>query len=448
MSSPHAARAAGGLLLLALLGVLGLFQAPVLARGRDVPSPRAGPAGTTLRGPVLPGLEVLLRDSIHLVAGKRVGLITNPTALARDGRHAVDLLHAHPEVRLAALYGPEHGLRGGIDAGVRIADGIDDRTGVPVFSLYGTTLQPTPQMLRGVDVLLFDMQDIGARTYTYVWTMTLAMEAAAARGIPFVVLDRPNPITARAAGLVPSLEALRTGPRITGHYPVPFRHGMTPGEIARYVNREHGVHARLSVVPAEGWQTGMWFDETGLPWVDPSPNIRTLEAALNFAGLGMLEAVNLSLGRGTDAPFSLIGAPWLDHERLLRRLLAHGLEGVELEPTTFVPRGTGWMQFRDEQVRGVRIRITDRERYDPVLLAVAVLVEVQRAHPQHLGMRGMRHVMGDGAADAIRRGDDPRAIVRRWQAANTGWEARVEPYRLYGSSALVRPTAAVAGVGE
>jgi uncharacterized protein YbbC (DUF1343 family) len=436
MSPPFASRAVGGVLAAALVAALG-FARPLTTPAASAPLASPVLVPVKERAAVLPGLEVLLRDSLHLVAGKRVGLITNPTALARDGRHAVDLLHAHPSVELVALFGPEHGLRGGIDAGVRIADDVDPGTGVPVFSLYGRTLQPTQPMLRGVEVLLFDMQDIGARTYTYVWTMTLAMEAAATRGIPFVVLDRPNPITSRAAGLVPTLEALRTGPRITGHYPVPFRHGMTPGEIARYVNREHGVGVRLSVVPAQGWHPGMWFDETGLPWVDPSPNIRSLDAALNFAGLGMLEAVNLSLGRGTDEPFSLIGAPWLDHQRLLGRLARLGLEGVELEATTFVPRGDGWMQFRDQPVRGVRIRVTDRERYDPVLLAVAVLVEVQRAHPQHLGMRGMRHVMGDGGADAVRRGEDPRAIIARWQASNAGWQATVAPYRLYpeGSAA-------------
>ena len=386
---------------------------------------------TPSTGGVLTGAELLLRDSLHLVRGRRVGLITNPTAVTREGVHTIDLLSRHPEVDLAVLFAPEHGLRGGVDAGVKIDGGTDPESGIAVRSLYGQTMKPTRQMLADVDVLLFDMLDISARTYTYIWTMTLAMEAAAESHIPFIVLDRPNPVTGRIGGPLPTLAALRTGPRITGHWPVPFRHGMTPGEIARYVNSEYRVGTDLRVVPVEGWRRSQWFDATGLPWVYPSPNIRTLEAALNFSGLGPLEATALSLGRGTDEPFSLVGAPWLDTERLRERLAGYPLEGVELEPVRFTPSGDGWMQFRGENVRGLRIRVTDRDRYDPSFLALALLTEIYRLHPSRVGMREMKHILDDWTTAEIRRGVDPVEIAARWKAAGEEWERQTAAYRLY-----------------
>ena len=383
------------------------------------------------RAGVVTGAEILLRDSLHLVRGKRVGLITNPTALSAEGRHTIDLLNAHPEIELQALFAPEHGLRGGVDAGVKIGSGTDPQSGLPVRSIYGETMQPTRSMLRDIDVLVFDMVDISARTYTYIWTMTLAMEAAARDDIPFIVLDRPNPVTGRIGGPLPTLEGLRTGPRITGHYPVPFRHGMTPGEIARYVNGEYSVGAELSVVPVEGWNRSQWFDSTGLPWVYPSPNIRTLDAALNFSGLGSLEATALSLGRGTAEPFSLVGAPWLDVETLLGRLGRYPLRGVQLERARFTPTGEGWMQFRNQAVNGIRIRITNRDEYDPSLLTLLLLTEIYRLHPQRLGMREMKHILDDWTTAEIRRGVDPMAIAQRWELEGRAWERRTAEYRLY-----------------
>src|SRR5688572_1631847 len=290
---------------------------------------------------VLPGLEVLLRDSSHLVRGKRVGFLTNQTAVTSTGQSGIDLLHASQDVKLTALYGPEHGLRGGVEGGVKIASGVDQRTGVPVFSLYGTTQRPTPEMLRGVDVLLFDMQDIGARPYTFVWTMAMAMEAAAALKIPFIVLDRPNPITGRMEGPHMQMEMRNVGQAITGYFPVPLRHGMTVGEIARYVNAEYKLGADLKVVPVSGWRGEQWFDQTGLPWINPSPNIRSLEAALNYSGLVLSEATNLTVGRGTAAPFSYLGAPWLDVRTLLPKLQRYDLRGVQLDTAQFVPQGEG-----------------------------------------------------------------------------------------------------------
>jgi len=398
---------------------------------RDTAPPAPGAASADEAVP-LPGIDVLLRDSLHLVRGRRVGLITNHTAVTRGGRSDVDVLFATPGVRLVALFAPEHGIRGTTEGGEAISGGRDARTGVPVFSLYGATQRPTTAMLQGVDVLLFDIQDIGARPYTYVWTMTFAMEEAAKRGIPFVVLDRPNPVTARAEGPLMQWEMRRHGPLITGAYPVPLRHGLTAGELARYVNREFGIGARLTVVPVAGWHGNRWFDETGLPWINPSPNIRSLEAALSFSGLVMLETTNVNVGRGTDAPFSYVGAPYVDGDELLRRANAYRLPGVRFERADWTPRGSGWMQFAGRRCHGVRLYVTDRNAYKPVLTALTFLVELRKMYPGELGMGPMLQMLGsEWAPAAVRRGDDPRAIFARWERENAEWERRVAPYKLY-----------------
>jgi len=380
----------------------------------------------------LPGIDVLLRDSMHLVRGKRVGLITNHTAVTRDGRSAVDVLFGAPGVRLVALYGPEHGIRGNVDGGEHIGSERDPRTGVPVYSLYGATERPTEAMLRGVDVLLFDIQDIGARPYTYVWTMTFAMEEAARRGIPFIVLDRPNPVTAKVEGPLMHWEMRRRGPLITGAYPVPLRHGLTAGELARYVNSEYHLGVKLTVVPAAGWTGRRWFDQTGLPWINPSPNIRSLTAALSFSGLVMLETLNLNVGRGTDAPFSYVGAPYVDGDALLRRVRAYDLPGVRFERADWTPRGSGWMQFPGRRCHGVRLYVTDRNAYQPVLTALTFLVELRKMYPDQLGMGPMLQMLGsEWAPAAVRRGDDPRDIYARWEREDAQWERAVARYRLY-----------------
>lgn len=390
---------------------------------------------------VVPGLEILLRDSLHLVRGKRVGLLTNQTAVTSGGESGIDLLAESPDVDLVALYGPEHGLRGGVEGGVKIESGRDAKTGVPTFSLYGETQRPTPEMLRGVDVLLFDMQDIGARPYTFVWTMAMAMEAAADEGIPFVVLDRPNPITASTAGPLMQFEMRDVGQPITGYYPVPLRHGMTAGEIALYVNEEFDVGATLHVVPAAGWRGDIWFDETGLPWINPSPNIRSLEAALSYSGLVLAEATNLSVGRGTEAPFSYLGTPWLDTPTLLERVQAYDLPGVQLDTTRFVPRGEGWVPFRGEEVRAVQFTITDRDAYRPVFTTLVLLSEIKRLHPDAFKItnEGFTQMLGsDWAREAFDRGEDPREIARRWEEENREWMKVRDEYRLYPVEPPVR----------
>ena len=411
--------------------------------------PAAEPDSVLEPTSVLPGIDVLLRDSLHLVRGKRVGLITNQTGVAADGRSTIDVLVAHPAVNLVALYGPEHGLRGGVGSGERIRSGRDAATGLPVFSLYGGTERPTAAMLRGVDVLVFDMQDIGARPYTYVWTMAMAMEEAAKHGIPFVVLDRPNPITGAVEGPLMAMEMRNRGQPITGYFPVPLRHGMTSGEIARYINAEYGIGAQLSVVPVQGWRSDEWFDRTRLPWIDHSPNIRNLDAALAFSGLVMLEATNLSVGRGTDAPFTYVGAPYLNAAELLRRVRGYNLPGVGFDTASFTPRGTEWMQFRNQHVRAVQLRITDREAFKPVLTALVFLVEIQRMHPRNLGMGSMLQMLGSHwAPEAVRRGDDPREINRRWETELAEWAQVRERYRLYSGGSCITPAAPTCAAGR
>jgi uncharacterized protein YbbC (DUF1343 family) len=419
---------------LVLLAAIGAPRcAPAPNPGPDAapaPSPTAAPA----KARVIPGLEVLLRDSVHLVRGKRVGFLTNQTAVTSTGESGIDLLHKSPQVNLVALFGPEHGLRGGVEGGEKIASGVDAKTGVTVHSLYGTTQRPTPEMLRGIDVLLFDMQDIGARPYTFVWTMAMAMEAAAGQKIPFVVLDRPNPITARAEGPLMEFEMRNVGQAITGYYPVPLRHGMTVGEIARYINSEFKIGAQLTVVPASGWRPDMWFEQTGLPWVNPSPNIRSLTAALNYSGLVLSEATNLTIGRGTSEPFSYLGATWLDAGQLLQRVAKYELPGVALDTTSFIPQGEGWVPFRGERVRAVRIRVTDRNRFQPVWMTLVLLSEIRKQHPNDFKIAnvGFTQMLGSNwARAAFDRGEDPRVIHDRWESEMKIWRATYDKYRLY-----------------
>lgn len=391
-------------------------------------APKAAP------GTILPGLEVLLRDSAALVRGKRVGFLTNQTAVTSNGRSGIDLLHESPDVKLVALYGPEHGLRGDAEGGAKVANTVDAKTGVPVYSLYGTTQRPTPEMLKGVDVLLFDMQDIGARPYTFVWTMAMAMEAAAAQHIPFIVLDRLNPITSRMEGGVMEFAMRNVGQPITGYYPVPLRHGMTVGEVARYINGEYHIGADLTVVPVAGWHSNMWFDQTSLPWINPSPNIRSLEAATNYAGVVLFEATNLTVGRGTDKPFSYIGAPWLDTRTLMKRLASYELPGVKLDTVDITPSGDGYVPFKGQLVRAVRINVTNRDKYQPVWMSLVLMTEIKRLHPTQLEVekKGMMQMLGSQwAYDAFMRSDAPRTIWKRWESELESWEKVRAKYALY-----------------
>lgn len=320
---------------------------------------------------VRPGLDVFLTDSVHLVQGMRVGLITNHTGLDREGVHGIDRLVAAPEVNLVALFSPEHGIRGEAEAGIEIDSAQDPSTGLRIHSLYGATLKPTPEMLEEVDILLFDIQDVGARFYTYVSTMAKAMEAAGEAGIPLVVLDRPNPIggvSVQGGVLDPAYSTF------VGLYPIPMRHGMTPAELARLFVGEFDIRVDLSVVPVEGWRRDMTFTETGLPWVPLSPNMPSVESATHYPGTCLFEGTNVSVGRGTDVAFQVLGAPWLDGGALVAAMADYDLPGVEFQTHSFTPEAPGDGKFPDETLHGIRLAVTGPD-YNPSRTAVAILKE-------------------------------------------------------------------------
>jgi uncharacterized protein YbbC (DUF1343 family) len=333
-------------------------------------------------------------------------------------------------VKLVALFSPEHGIRGTAAPGEKVASGVDERTGLPIHSLYGETRKPTPEMLRGLDALVFDIQDIGARPYTYIYTMALGMEAAAEQKIPFVVLDRPNPINGTAVEgnlLEPAFATF------VGRYPIPVRHGMTAGELAQLFNREFGIGAELTVIPAAGWRRAMWGDQTGQPWVDPSPNIRRLEAAIHYPGTVFFEGTNLSTGRGSEMPFEQIGAPWLRSAEVAERMNALALPGVRFEPVEFTPRNPGDGKFADRTVQGVRLVITDRESYRPVAASLRLIDAIRALHPREFAWN-VSHFDRLAGTDRLRHAiehGELTAVLREWEADAERFRATRGPYLLY-----------------
>ncbi|HUG38917.1 MAG TPA: DUF1343 domain-containing protein [Longimicrobiales bacterium] len=397
-------------------------------------APEGGVASATSR--VMVGAEVLLRDSLHLVRGRRVGLITNHTGIypsGDDGAPAstIDMLHAAPGLDLVALYSPEHGLQGRAEAGEEVASGHDPATGLPIHSLYTSGRRPTPAMLEGVDVLVFDIQDIGTRYYTYVWTMALAMQAAGEAGLPFIVLDRPNPI---GGHLVQGNVLDPAFATFVGLYPVPMRHGLTAGELARLLVGEHGIDVDLTVIPAVGWYRSEWFDETGLHWVAPSPNMPSLASATHYPGTCLFEGTNLSVGRGTASAFQHIGAPWLDAPGIVVRLEALALPGVRFEAVTFTPEAPGDGKFAGQRVRAIRFVATDRDRYDPTRAAIAALIEIRRTHPAELqwNVSHFDRLAGtDRVRNAVLAGASLEEVAGSWAAEVRAFEALRRPYLLY-----------------
>lgn len=406
---------------LALLFLPGCGSPELGARHADTESPPAphlepGISEETKHIPrVRPGIDVLLADSLHIVEGRRLGLITNHTGIDSKGEASIDRLARHPDLSLDALFSPEHGIRGTAEAGVHIADDRDPETGLPIHSLYGETLKPTPVMLEGLDALLFDIQDIGTRYYTYVYTMALAMEAAGEADISFIVLDRPNPIGGRHVQgnvLDPAFASF------VGRYPIPMRHGMTPGELARLFRSALGVDVDLHVVPAEGWRRNMLFPDTKLPWRAPSPNMPDLESALHYPGTCLFEGTNVSVGRGTDRAFQWIGAPWIDGERLARRMRGYDLPGVAIHPVRFTPSEPGDDKFDGLEVEGVRLKVTDPDRYDPTRTGIALLVEARQLSGDQWRWRE-EHFDRLAGTDQLRRGIDegmdPDALTATWE---------------------------------
>ncbi len=330
------------------------------------------------------GLERLLDAPRRWLGSSRVGLVANPTTVDRRLAHAADLLHRHPDVDLRCLFGPEHGLRGSAQDMAAVPDGVDRATGLPAVSLYGATfesLSPTPEQLSDVDVLLFDVQDVGARYYTYAATLALCMRAAKASRVRVVVLDRPNPIggvAVEGGGLDQGLE------NFCGLYPVPQRHGMTLGELARLYNDTFGIGCELDVVACEGWSRNAYHDECGLPWVMPSPNMPTLETALVYPGMCLLEGANLSEGRGTTRPFELFGAPFIDGDGLARELRRHDLPGVLFRPCVIEP---AFHKFKGRRCGALQLHVSDRRAFRPYRTGLAVLVAVRKLWPESFAWR-------------------------------------------------------------
>jgi len=368
-------------------------------------------------GTTLTGLDVLAAENFRPLQGKRIGLITNPTGIDRTGRRNIDAMRA-AGVNLVALFSPEHGFAGAEDRS-NINDTTDPSTGIPVFSLYGKTMRPTPEMLRGIDALVFDIQDVGVHFYTYETTMAYAMESAAKAGISYFVLDRPNPITGvHVEGPLLDRELLS----FVGFFPLPLRHGMTMGELARMFNAENRIGAELTVVAMKDWQRGDWFDAGGLPWINPSPNMRSLNAALLYPGVAMVEyAKNYSVGRGTDAPFEQIGAEFIHGRELAAYLNGRQIPGVRMYATRLPPA-----------LEGVRFVITNRDAFDSARLGLEIAAALEKLYPGKFDLEANAKLIGSAEVmRALAAGDDPRDIQQKMVDGVTAFLKMREKYLLY-----------------
>ncbi len=390
----------------------------------DVAEARPALAAYLAAQKVESGLDVIEEQGFSPLKGMRIGLITNQTGRDRKGRSCADLLRMVPGVRLLALFSPEHGLHGEQDG--KVVSGSDPSTGLPVYSLYGKVKKPTRAMLENIDALVFDIQDAGVRFYTYTTTMAYAMEAAAGKGIPFYVLDRPDPITADAVQ-GPMLDPGYSS--FTGYFPLPVRYGMTLGELARFFNAEAGIGADLRVIPMRGYRRLDWYDTTGQPWIPPSPNLRSLAEATLYPGIALLEGANVSVGRGTGTPFEVVGAPWIEASTLAQYLSARNLAGVRFAPLTFTPESD---RYKGQACHGVRITVSGRDSLDSPELGVEIAAALFRLYPEHFRLDDTFGAIGSHAViEAIRNGKDPRTIASDWQPRLEAFRKRRAHYLIY-----------------
>ncbi len=385
---------------------------------------------------VLTGIDVLAADGCKPLVGKRVGLITNPTGITHDFKSTADVLYKANGVKLVALYGPEHGIRGDIFAGHHVQDSKDAKTGLPVYSLYGKTRKATPEMLKDIDVLVYDIQDIGSRSYTFISTMALAMEAAAEQHIPVVVLDRPDPLTGnRIEGRPLDLKFQS----FVGQLPIPYVYGMTCGELAKMVNGEgwlkDGVKCDLTVIPMKGWKREMWFDETGLPWVPTSPHLPRADSAMFYAATGIMgELQVLSEGVGYTLPFELAGGPWVKPEEFAAAMNAEGLAGVHFRPLTWLHY---YMRDKDKAYGGVQVHITDRDAVNLTAIQFCAMDVSQRLYPDQKFFGGKRDDMFDKVCgtDQIRKmflaGKPVEEIIKYWNSGREEFMAKRAKYLMY-----------------
>lgn len=395
-----------------------------LMTGRDFGAQGAAPAPPKT-APVETGLDVLRANGFAPLRGKRVGLVTNHTGRARDGASAIDLLYAAKDVTLVALFSPEHGIRGVLDAAVESTH--DEKTKLPIYSLYGDTQRPTDAMLNGVDVLVVDLQDIGARFWTYATTTAYVLEEASKRKLPVFVLDRPDPIGGwQIEG--PALDRESMG--FTGYFPaMPIRHGVTLGELANLYNAENKIGADLTVVAMKNWRRDDWYDDTGLTWVNFSPNMRNMNEAALYPGIGAIEGTNLSVGRGTDTPFEQVGAPWIDGAQLASTLNARNIAGVRFYPVRFTPSSS---KYANEECGGVFMIITDRTMLRPVRVGLEIASALWRLYPAQFQLLAAQRLFGSHDTLArIAAGEDPAAIVGTWGQAEQRWRQLRSRYLLY-----------------
>jgi uncharacterized protein YbbC (DUF1343 family) len=359
---------------------------------------------------VLTGIDVLERDGFKQLAGMRIGLVTNQTGRDNVGRSTIDVLHKAPNVKLVALFSPEHGIRGAADE--KVSDSNDEQTGLPIYSLYGETRRPRAEQLKDLDALVFDIQDIGTRFYTYISTLGYVMEEAAKVKLPVFVLDRPNPINGLSVeGPVADADRLS----FTSYYMIPVRHGMTIGELAKFFNQERNIGCDLHIVQTVGWKRAMWFDETNLVWVNPSPNMRSLTEATLYPGIGLLETTNVSVGRGTDTPFEVVGAPWIDGQRLAFHLNSKNIPGVSFVPVRFTPRSS---VFKEEECGGINVVITDRGRFRPVPSGLEIAVALRQLYPTQWKVDDYIRLLANAdTLERLKRGDSAGDIMRSWSGA-------------------------------
>jgi uncharacterized protein YbbC (DUF1343 family) len=378
--------------------------------------------------PVIPGIEVLIQTEASILKGKKIGLITNQSGVDRNLCHDVDLLKKMKDVQLVALFAPEHGIRGIVQAGDQVENSTDPSTGLPVYSLYGKYIRPTADMLRGIDVLLYDIQDVGLRFYTYISTLAECMKAAAANHIPFLVLDRPAPLNGvQVEGNI--LEDQFHS--MVGPFPIPVRYGLTPGELAMWAKDYLQLDLPLKVIRMKNWHRRQWYDETGLSWVPPSPNLPTLESALVYSGTCFLEGTNVSEGRGTAKPFELLGAPWIDGPQMAKQLNNLSLPGVRFRPVSFSP---SFSKFRGENCQGVQIHVIDRNLFSPIETGMRILLVLNRMYPREFSWEGKHfdRLIGNGVTRFdIERGESWENISGKWQVPLRAFLNQRERFFLY-----------------
>ena len=378
--------------------------------------------------PVIPGIEVLLSEQLHLIRGKRVGLITNHTGVDRKLRHDIDLLASVPGVKLTVLFSPEHGIRGAAQAGEKVRSGVDAKTGVPIHSLYGETRRPIPEILKAIDVMVYDIQDIGARFYTYISTLGECMQAAAEQKLPFIVLDRPNPLRGdilEGPLLDPTFRSF------VGAYAIPIRYGLTPGELAGWIKSNLKLDLELSVVKMKHWTRAQWYEQTNLIWVPPSPNIPTMVSAMVYPGMCLIEGTNLSEGRGTTTPFEIVGAPWVDGIKLAERLNALALPGALFRPVAFMPTLS---KFSGESCQGVQLHVADRKLFRPLATALAIVEDIRRNYPEQFQFKSAhfdRLAGTDSVRKSIEQNLSAHQITEGWQKELTAFDATRKMFLLY-----------------